>query len=241
MNPLPPRKVDDLGEGGIMANNPALKGPNVKALQDEGIYLSRHYVVKVVGSSRWRTTFPVLILRLTARSRPGPPRIDAVADERSHRRPAHPPCSTSSVRPPEARCCPGGIRSVWGTPAPTLSLGLDPTGSTSASTRCRSVSGRWATAPTTSARCALLSSPLLQTLFVPSRPRPPSHSHHPSSSTLFFRGLHSPSRLRLEGLWWHRQWHLGFHSTIDRSCRRPGGTTALWATSPGSRTTSRKS
>ena len=35
-----------------MANNPDIKGPNVKALQDEGVYLSRHYVVRGANGQR---------------------------------------------------------------------------------------------------------------------------------------------------------------------------------------------
>lgn len=44
--------VDDLGESGIMANNPYIKGPRVSELKDEGVYLSRHYVYKVLPRRR---------------------------------------------------------------------------------------------------------------------------------------------------------------------------------------------
>ena len=36
-------RVDDLGHGGIMDNNPLVKGPRVSELKAEGVYLARHY------------------------------------------------------------------------------------------------------------------------------------------------------------------------------------------------------
>ena len=44
--------VDDLGHGGIEANNPYVVGPRVTELKQEGLYLSRHYVYKFCSPTR---------------------------------------------------------------------------------------------------------------------------------------------------------------------------------------------
>ena len=44
--------VDDLGHGGIQANNPLVKGPRVAELMEEGLYLDHHYVYKFCSPTR---------------------------------------------------------------------------------------------------------------------------------------------------------------------------------------------
>jgi arylsulfatase B len=44
--------AQDLGHGGIQANNPLVKGPRVAELKSEGLYLSRHYVYKFCSPTR---------------------------------------------------------------------------------------------------------------------------------------------------------------------------------------------
>ena len=41
--------MDDLGHGGIMDNNPLVKGPRVSELKASGVYLARHYGVRMMS------------------------------------------------------------------------------------------------------------------------------------------------------------------------------------------------